>query len=221
MQISIRTFDVTHWPSVLRKAAMAVSGLGLAVWLTLHMLGNLTLFRGAEQMNAYGAQLGSSGLLWPMRAILVTLMVIHVVCAISTSLQALRARPRAYKVAARRRATTWAARSMRATGGLLFAYVVYHVTQMYGFHYPGYVSGDIHHNLVRVLISPVQASLYLAATVLVTFHLAHGLGSSLISLGFIAQKRERLVRRSLAVWASVVTAGFAVEALAPLFGVVS
>jgi succinate dehydrogenase / fumarate reductase cytochrome b subunit len=202
--------------SVSLKFAMAVTGSLMAVWLTLHMLGNLTMFADAELMNEYALKLRATGLLWPMRVGLLVALVVHVVCAILTTRQGLAARPTPYGVAPRRRVTTWAARTMRVTGALLLLYVGYHVAQLYGVGHPSYVAGDVHHNLVAVLVQPLNAALNLLATALITLHLAHGLGSALISLGRFTQKRERSVQGALTAWAWLVTAGFAVEALTPI-----
>jgi succinate dehydrogenase / fumarate reductase cytochrome b subunit len=200
--------------SVLLKAAMAVTGLGMALWLTLHMLGNLTLFAGPRIMNGYAIKLHDSGILLPLRTLLVVALAVHVLCALLTTLQARAARPRGYRVRLRGHASGWAARSMRAGGTLLLIYLLYHVMQIYGVGQPSFVEGDVHHNLIAVVRQPLHAVLYLAATALVALHLAHGLASSWITLGVFSRRRERLVRRGLLTWAAVVTVGFAAPVLA-------
>lgn len=220
MNSTIRTGEVERITSVTLKAAMAVTGLALAAWLTLHMAGVLTVFGGRELMNGYAQKFRDTGLLWPMRVALVVLLSIHVACAVLTSLQAHRARPRSYAVGRRMRNTTLAARSMRLTGFVLLGFIGLHVSQIYGVGRAGYVPGNVHHNLLGILREPLSAAVYLGATTLVTLHLAHGLGSSLISLGFVARRRARLLKRGLAAWASIVMCGFAIEILAGFFGVV-
>jgi succinate dehydrogenase / fumarate reductase, cytochrome b subunit len=204
--------------SVLLKAAMAVTGLGMAVWLTLHMLGNLTLFAGPAIMNGYAVKLHESGVLWPLRTLLIAALAVHVLCAVLTTLQAHAARPHGYHVRLRGHASGWAARSMRAGGVLLMVYLIYHVTQIYGFGHPSFVEGNVHHNLLAVVRQPLHAIAYLAATALIALHLAHGLGSSWITLGLFARRRERAVRRGLLAWAVVVTVGFAAPLVVPYLG---
>jgi succinate dehydrogenase / fumarate reductase cytochrome b subunit len=201
--------------SVSLKAAMAATGFAMALWLTLHMLGNLLVFAGPEIMNAYSEKLRDTGLLWPMRLALIAILGVHVTCAVLTTRQGLAARPQRYRVALRHHASSWGARTMRFGGVLLFAYLVYHVAQLYGVGHASYVPGDVFHNLESVLVQPLHAGLYVVATAFVTLHLAHGLGSGLITLGVIPGRRQRLVRRALRAWVWVVTLGFAVEALAP------
>lgn len=220
MNTLTRTRTQVRPASVLLKVAMAVTGLAMAGWLTLHMLALMMVFAGPELMNGYGVALRGTGLLWPVRTVLVAALGVHVVCAVWTSQQAWSARPTRYGVALRSRVTTLAARSMRASGALLLVYVLYHVAQIYGVGHPDYIAGDVHHNLLQILLRPLQAALYVAAAALVSLHLAHGLGSALISLGLVARKRARLVRRSLEAWAALVTLGFTTVALAPLLGLV-
>jgi succinate dehydrogenase / fumarate reductase cytochrome b subunit len=219
MNIATETRSGQRPASVSLKAAMAITGLAMALWLTLHMLGNLLVFAGPAIMNAYSEKLRGTGLLWPMRLALVAILGVHVACAVLTTRQGLAARPQRYRVALQHRASSWGARSMRMGGVLLFAYLVYHVAQLYGIGHASYVPGDVHHNLESVLRQPLHAALYIVATAFVTLHLSHGLGSALITLGVIPGRRQLLVRRVLRAWVWIVTLGFAVEALAPAVGV--
>ena len=204
--------------SVLLKAAMAASGAVIALWLTLHMLGNLTVYAGPELMNGYGEKLRATGLLWPVRFGLALAVLVHVVCAVQTTQRSWAARPQRYRTGLRHRASTAAGRTMRATGFLLMLFIVMHVSQMYGVVHPHFITGDIHHNLTYLMRSPWYFGVYLAATALVSLHLAHGLRSSLTSLGVIPGKHERLVRRALYGWASIVSLGLAFSALGPAWG---
>ncbi|HET6332427.1 MAG TPA: succinate dehydrogenase cytochrome b subunit [Polyangiales bacterium] len=206
--------------SVSLKAVMAATGFAMALWLTLHMLGNLLVFAGPEVMNAYSVKLRDTGLLWPMRLALVAILVVHVTCAVLTTRQGWAARPLRYRKALRHHASSWGARSMRVGGVLLLAYLGYHVGQLYGVGHASYVPGDVYHNLESVLRAPLHVALYVLATAFVTLHLAHGLGSALITLGVIPGRRRRLVERALGGWVWIVTLGFAVEAVAPMLGLV-
>lgn len=190
----------------------------MAFWLTLHMLGNLTVYAGPEIMNGYGEKVRATGLLWPVRFGLALAAVVHVVCAVLTTQRSRAARPQRYHNGLRHRASTAAGRTMRATGSLLVLFIAMHVSQMYGLLHPSFITGDIHHNLSYVIRFPWYFAVYLAATALVSLHLAHGLRSSLTSLGVIPGKHETLVRRSLYGWAVVVSLGLAFSALGPALG---
>ena len=62
------------------KFLMALTGLGLTLFVIAHMLGNFQVFVGREALNGYAATLKHTpGLLWPARAGLLTVFVLHVV----------------------------------------------------------------------------------------------------------------------------------------------
>ena len=204
--------------SVLLKACMAITGMLLAGWLTLHMLGNLLVFAGPVLMNAYGERLQATGLLWPMRMLLLAACALHVVCAAITTRRSRAARPIGYRAPLRSAASTAASRSMRVSGALLLAYIVYHVGIVHGLAHPSFVASDVHHNLVSLLHRPVHAAGFAFASALLAAHLAHGLGSAWISLGWVPRSRERWVHRGMRTWAACVTLGFAAIAVAPWFG---
>jgi succinate dehydrogenase / fumarate reductase cytochrome b subunit len=219
MNTATETRPVERAPSVSLKAAMAVTGFIMAGWLTLHMLGNLLVFAGPDVYNGYAHKLRETGLLWPMRVGLIAVLAVHVICAVLTTRQGLAARPERYHYGLEHHASSWGARTMRIGGVLLFVYLGYHVAQLYGVGHTSYVPGDVHHNVLSVLHQPIHAVLYVAATAFVALHLAHGLNSALITLGVVPGRRKRQVRRALNAWMGIVTAGFAVEAIAPLLGV--
>ena len=202
--------------SIVLKAAMAVSGFGMALWLTLHMLGNLGVFLGPEVLNGYALKLRATGLVWPMRVVMLGLLGVHVACAVWTTRRGLAARPERYRVILRGRASSWGSRTMRVGGALLLMYVVYHVAQLYGLGQPDYRSGDVYHNVLGVLANPLHAVIYLVATFVAALHLAHGLGSALISLGIVPGRRQRQIRAALRAWVWILTVGFSVEVFAPV-----
>ena len=200
--------------SVLVKVAMAVSGLGMAVWLTLHMIGNSLWLGGPALMNGYGHKLHESGVLWPVRLLLVVGFGVHVVCAILTSQRARRARTTAYQ--RQKRVKTWpaiAARSIQWTGVALFGFVIYHVLTVYDVAHPAFVAGNFHHNLGALLARPAHALLLVGATALVALHLGHGLASASITLGGVQPGREALMRRAFRAWSVLLTVGFALPVL--------
>ena len=194
--------------TVLLKAAMAVSGVGMAAWGTLHMAGNLLWLLGPDTMNTYGALLHGSGVLWPVRLLLVGALCVHVLGAALTTQQSRAARPIGYRNGLRPNASTASSRSMRWTGGALLAFVVYHVLSVYGVGHPEHVPGAFHHNLSGLLSRPLDAGLLGLATGLLCLHLSHGLASAWTSVGLVSQRRAPLLRAALRGWSVLVTAGF-------------
>lgn len=62
-----------------KKLVMAVTGVILIAYVVGHMLGNLQIYMGAEQMDKYAAFLHShEGLLWGVRTVLLASVVLHI-----------------------------------------------------------------------------------------------------------------------------------------------
>ena len=140
-----RTF--ARQPSVMIKAAMALSGVGLALWLTLHMAGNLLWLLRPSVMDSYGSMLHGSGVLWPVRLLLVGGLVVHIAGAVLTTRRAHAARPTHYR-RLRSSASGLASRSMRWTGVAMLGFLLYHVGTVYGM-----VAMHLGHGLASALVS--------------------------------------------------------------------
>ncbi len=208
----------TRIPSVVLKAIMAFSGFLMAGWLTLHMLGNLAIFAGPEVLNDYALKLRAIGVLWPMRIVLVVLLVGHILAALETSRRSRAARPEHYRIAPRAGRSTFASRTMGRGGVLLLAYTVYHVAHIYGVGHSDFIPGDVYHNLVVVLSNPIHASIYVLLSGVLAFHLTHGLFSSLRSMGLLVRMGETFWLKAMRAWALIITLGFLAPTVAIFFG---
>jgi succinate dehydrogenase / fumarate reductase cytochrome b subunit len=71
-----------------RKILMALTGLVMVLYVTLHMLGNFSVYYGADAMNSYAAKLQGLGpLIWGVRAILIISIYLHVFYGIQLSVE--------------------------------------------------------------------------------------------------------------------------------------
>ncbi len=168
-----------------KKIAMGVTGLILAGWVTIHMVGNLQVFLGAEALDAYGHQIQSMGpLLWGMRAFMLAALVVHVASAISLSRGAMVARPVGYQGPKASLASTAASKSMRVGGLILLAYIVFHLLDLtVGTVHPDFRHGEVFHNLTTSLKNPAVAAFYALASISVGLHVFHGVSSAFQTLG--------------------------------------
>jgi succinate dehydrogenase / fumarate reductase cytochrome b subunit len=202
-----------------KKVIMAVTGLVMAGFLVLHMLGNLQAFDGGARINAYSAFLHSTGeFLWLARAVLLVAVVLHIDAAIQLTRIARAARPQDY-AERRSQVATVASRSLRWGGVILAAFIVFHILHMTtGTVHPSFVPGDVYHNLVTgFLVWPV-AVFYLVAMAALGLHLYHGVWSSARTLGVVRPSPHPL-HRPVAIAVSVVVAlGFALIPIAVLAG---
>src|SRR5207237_10911778 len=82
------------WRSSLgKKYVMALTGAALFGFVVAHLLGNLQIFLGPENLNRYGQFLQTTPeLLWPARGGLILLAVLHILAAAQLSAENKRAR---------------------------------------------------------------------------------------------------------------------------------
>src|ERR1700675_4996859 len=78
------------WSNVIgKKVVMAVTGAVLILFVIAHMLGNLKIFSGQEEINAYSRflrevgwpELGFGQLLWIVRSVLFVCVILHITAA--------------------------------------------------------------------------------------------------------------------------------------------
>ncbi len=78
---------------------MAVTGLMLVCFITVHLLGNLSVFAGADGINAYAKHLHDLGpLVWVFRLVMLGLFAVHITFGIQLYLENKAATPEQYAV---------------------------------------------------------------------------------------------------------------------------
>jgi succinate dehydrogenase / fumarate reductase cytochrome b subunit len=206
--------------TIARKAVMAVTGIVLVGFVLGHLLGNLTLYIGPEAMNAYAEFLRTfvhGWALWVVRAVLLTCAVLHVWSAASLTLDSWAARPRGYRRWVPRD-STYASRTMRWGGVILFAFIVFHVLHLtLGRFHPAFRPQDAYHNVVAGFQVWPVALVYVVAMALLALHLDHGVWSMCQTLGLSHPRYKRWARlaaRGIAVLVLVGNCSFPIAVLA-------
>jgi succinate dehydrogenase / fumarate reductase cytochrome b subunit len=216
------------WRSTVgKKTVMAVSGLVMLLYLVAHMLGNLKVFTGPDDMNGYAHWLRTIGepflgrewFLWLARVALVAAVVAHGVAAYQLSRRDLAARPVAY--VHRRWRTGYATRTMRWGGIILALFVVWHVLDLTtGTVHPGFARGRPYQNVVDTFSTWYGNAIYGVAMVAVGLHVRHGFWSAAQTLGVNRPHLDRVLRRAADVLAAALTAGFLSVPIGVMTGVV-
>jgi succinate dehydrogenase / fumarate reductase cytochrome b subunit len=204
-----------------KKALMAATGFVLFVFVLVHMIANLQAFQGAAGLDRYAAQLRVFPvLLWTARGVLLVAALVHVVAGVQLWTARQRARDTSYREYRPRDATP-ASRTMIWSGFLILGFVVYHLLDLtFGVANPDFRDGEVFHNLVVSLGRGAAALFYVAAVAGLGFHLWHGLWSAFQSVGVSNRAFTPGIQRFAAVFATLLTVGFAAVPLAVLFGVV-
>ena len=93
---------VAFWHTMVgKKVVMAATGIVLILFVITHMLGNLKIYSGADEINAYSKFLREAGmpelaygqLLWVVRITLLACVGLHITAAIQLSRMSWAARP--------------------------------------------------------------------------------------------------------------------------------
>lgn len=208
---------------------MAVSGLVMVLFLLVHMLGNLKIFFGPTDFNAYAGWLRTIGepvlhrtwFLWIQRVVLLVALVAHVTAAAQLSTRDRRARPVRYAHGQRAKAT-FATRTMRWGGMILALFVVWHVLDLtVGAVNPDFEAGKPYHDVVVDFQVWWVNVIYLVAVAMVGLHVNHGFWSAAQTLGINRPSRDRALKAIGSTLAVVITAGFAMVPIAVMTGLVS
>lgn len=207
MAKAISLYDTT----IGKKVVVALTGAVLYGFVVAHMLGNLQVFLGPEQLNGYAHKLHALGpLLWLARGVLLVCLFAHVAAVMQLAGRTAAARPVAYRMQ-KNAVTSHAALTMRYGGIAIFAFVVFHIAH---FTAPGVAmsatyqhdAADVYANVVHGFSVPWVAALYVVAQLALGMHLYHGASSLFQTLGMNHPRYN--ARRDLAARA----VGFAVVA---------
>lgn len=209
--------------SIGRKVVMAVTGIILVGFVMVHMLGNLQVYLGPGPMNAYGEflrHLIHGSFLWVARAVLLLAVVLHIWSATSLTLTSRRARPIAYREQ-KWKESTYASRTMRWSGVILFFFIVYHLMHFtIGNAHPSFIEGDIYHNFVAGFRSVPVSLVYIVAMVLLGLHLRHGVWSMFQTLGVSHPRAIAAAKTGAWIYAAIVVLGNISFPLAVLAGII-
>jgi succinate dehydrogenase / fumarate reductase cytochrome b subunit len=208
--------------SVGKKAVMAVTGIIMVAYLITHVLANLLVFQGPEQINTYSRFLhGTGGALWMARLVLLAALVLHIVAGVQLTARRQAARPVGYAGGREAQVSTFASRSIRWGGGFILVFLVYHILHFtLGTVHTAFVEGDPYHNVATGFARPAVVVFNELAMAVVGLHLYHGIWSSGRSLG-LSGPSPRPLRRQLALVLSVIVwAGFAVIPVAVYAGMI-
>ena len=225
---SVWPFDLYH-SAVGKKYAMAVTGIVLMGYVFAHMVGNLKMFLGADEINHYGEFLREllvpilprTVTLWMMRLALLGAAVLHIHAAYSLTLMNRRARSVNYQSERDYQVANFASRTMRWTGIIILLFLLWHLADFtWGWFNPGFERGNVYRNVDASLSRLPVAALYVIANVALGVHLYHGAWSLFQSMGW-SHPRFNKWRRGFAIgFATLIVVGNVSFPIAVLAGLV-
>jgi succinate dehydrogenase / fumarate reductase cytochrome b subunit len=193
--------------SIGKKVVMAVTGLMLFGFVVAHMVGNLQVYGGPELLDIYGEKLRSvPALLWAARLGLLGAVALHIWAAVGLTRMNQKARPEGYRKL-QAQESTYASRTMRWSGVILAAFVVYHLMHFtWGNAHPDFRPGQVGHNFVVGFQNPIVSGVYIVAMLLLGMHMHHGIWSLMQTLG-LSHPRYNWLRHAFATFITVIVVG--------------
>jgi succinate dehydrogenase / fumarate reductase cytochrome b subunit len=182
--------------SVGRKIIMAVTGIVLVAFVCVHLLGNSSLFVGADAINAYAQKLHSLGpFVWVFRLVMLAAFAIHIIFGIQLTLENRAATPEK-NVQVKRLKTGFGAETMIVSGLVMLAFVVYHLLQFTvrvtnpEIYIPLGNSGmvDVYYMVVNGFKSTLTVIIYLIGMAFLFLHVSHGFQSLFQTIGLSNDK---------------------------------
>jgi len=212
-----------------KKYAMALSGIALMGYVLAHMIGNLKMYLGAEEINHYGEFLRQllvpiaprTVVLWILRVGLLGAAVLHIHAAYSLTILNREARAVKYQSERDYQVANFASRTMRWTGIIVLLFLFWHLADFtWGWVNPGYQRGDVYRNVDASLSRVPVAILYIVANIALGVHLFHGAWSLFQSMGWNNPRFNRWRRGFALGFATLIVVGNVSFPIAVLAGIV-
>jgi succinate dehydrogenase / fumarate reductase cytochrome b subunit len=206
-----------------RKQLIGLTGIGLSLFVLLHMAENMLILVGPQIYNNYAHFLTSNPLIYVAEGGLLAIFLGHLVLASVISIRNMGAREGRYAVLAKgAKRTSMTQRSLWAQGLLILVFVILHlITFKFGTEYTvNYGAGeirDLHRLVIEIFKEPMYVAWYLVALVVLGFHLSHGVGSSFQTLGIHHPRFQCAIKKFSIFYAIVVAGGFIVQPLYVFF----
>jgi succinate dehydrogenase / fumarate reductase cytochrome b subunit len=225
-------FPVELYRSALgKKYVMAITGIMLMGFVFAHMVGNLKMYLGAEDLNHYGEFLREllypilpkSGLLWLLRVGLLGAVLLHIHAAYSLTVMNKKARTVGYQSQRDYVAANFASRTMRYSGVIVLLFIIWHLLDLtlgVGFVNPDFEHAKPYENAVASLGRIPVGIFYVVANLALGTHLFHGAWSLFQSMGW-NNPRFNVWRRNFAAgFAAIIVIGNVSFPIAIMTGIV-
>lgn len=198
-----------------KKAVMAATGLFLCLFLVEHLYTNVSLYYGdgGVEFNETSHSMVHMLFIRIVEIILFVAIVVHVIQAVVLTKQNSNARPVKYAIDGASTTSSWISRNMGLTGSVIFFFIVVH---LYNFFVPYRVTDAVGHegqqtlaqNVAEAMGNPMYAGLYLVSIIILAWHISHGFGSALHSLGLNNKKYTPILKKASVGFAILVGVGF-------------
>jgi len=197
--------------SITKKLFLALTGLALCAFVSLHLAGNFALYGPEEIYNKYGEMLRSSPLLIPGEMGLAAVFLAHMVLAVWVTLENRAARKYGNAEVVKAGESTLSSSTMIYSGVVILVFLVLHLI---AFRFPDHPldaakQADLRKVVIEYLSQPAAFAWYLLAVCVVGLHLRHALQSALRTLGLFSAGRWNYVDGISTAFGILIAAGYA------------
>lgn len=199
--------------SIGKKFVMAVTGICLLLFLIIHLINNLTLYGGPDLFNTVVKNLDTiKPLVRVIEVLLALIFVFHIFNGVRLWIENKKARPVGYKVNGSSQNSDLFSRTMFVTGSIIFIFLVIHLRTFWVSFNLGHSLAEQHqyYQIVAEAFSdPIYAVFYMAAMVLLGFHLNHGFQSAFQTFGWNNKKYFPIIQKLGLIYTVIMVIGFA------------
>jgi len=206
--------------TLVKKILMALTGLFLAFFLIIHLLGNLQLLLPEEvahtQFNAYSHFLSGNILIEIIAYALYAAILYHIIDALWITFENWKANAKGYKKDNRAEVSGWISRNMGILGSIIFLFLVIHFKDywyVYKFGSPP-LDDNGNKDLYVIVMKSFEEWYYVAGYVIafiaLGFHLLHGISSAFRTLGLYHEKYVKWMKYLAYTFTILLCFGFAI-----------
>lgn len=211
-------FIQTLTSTIGRKLLMALTGLFLILFLTVHLIGNLQLITDptGKAFNSYAHFMGHNSLIQTISIGNFFFILLHIMVSIVLTRKNKIARGANYAETGRN--SSWNSRNMGALGAIVLVFLVVHLKgfwfeskfgQLPVASYDGKEVGDLY-SVVKAAYSQFwYAAFYVICMIFVAFHLNHGFQSAFQTLGIGNKKYVPLIKGVGVIYSIIIPGLFA------------
>ncbi|EJF11708.1 succinate dehydrogenase cytochrome b subunit [Pontibacter sp. FD36] len=217
-------FTKTFSSTIGRKIIMSITGLFLCSFLVVHLIGNLTLFKGDDGVtfNLYSHFMANNPIIRTMEIVLVLGFVFHIYDALVLTRRNKAARPVGYAENHPQENSTWSSRNMGLLGTVILVFLIIHLWNFFvpaRFGAAGGLEGVVienvdYDNLYLKVVQSFQiwwyVLIYVISMIALAYHLIHGFQSAFQSLGLTHKKYTPFIKTFGVVFSIAVCFGFAI-----------
>jgi len=198
--------------SIAKKLVMSISGMFLIVFITIHLVINLTSLISREAYETACKFMDENIIIQIMVPILALGFVVHIVMGIILTFQNRKSRPIDYKIKGKQPKVTWASKNMFALGLIVLGLLVLHLSHFWAKmqlqHFLGN-EGENAYDLVKTLFSNGwYVLMYIVWILALFFHISHGFWSMFQSIGATNNKWLPRLRIIAIIYSHIIMIAF-------------